>query len=130
MQESTVAVNVNGSGDGIASLDRVPRASGIEVYAGQVTEIDDIASGNDCYAFAGAQLKDGLAAGDGHLNLTYPTATCPGTIANPLLGSLAENGGPTQTMALASASPAIDQIPPTAASGCTPTDQRGIPRPV
>jgi len=33
-------------------------------------------------------------------------------------------------MALASISPAIDRIPPTAAAGCTPTDQRGVPRPV
>jgi hypothetical protein len=52
---------------------------------------------------------------------------------NPLLGPLQNNGGPTQTMALASGSPAIDAGNP---SGCTDglghllkTDQRGFPRP-
>jgi hypothetical protein len=48
---------------------------------------------------------------------------------NPQLGALASNGGPTQTMALAAGSPALDAIPPTV-SGCTgSTDQRGLPRP-
>jgi len=46
--------------------------------------------------------------------------------ADPLLGPLQSNGGPTQTMAPASASPAIDQG---AAFGLV-TDQRGLPRPV
>jgi hypothetical protein len=45
---------------------------------------------------------------------------------NPLLGPLADNGGPTQTMALRSGSPAID-----AGNDATSlaTDQRGIARP-
>ena len=33
-------------------------------------------------------------------NLSYPDATCGGKNLNPLLGALADNGGPTQTMAL------------------------------
>ena len=52
---------------------------------------------------------------------------------DPLLGPLQNNGGPTQTMALPSGSPAIDTGNPTA---CTDslghllkTDQRGMPRP-
>lgn len=45
---------------------------------------------------------------------------------NPLLGDLAENGGPTPTIALLSGSPAIDKIPSTNAP---PIDQRGKPRP-
>jgi hypothetical protein len=52
---------------------------------------------------------------------------------NPLLGPLQNNGGPTQTMALLSGSPAIDAGNP---SGCRDsngnllkTDQRGMPRP-
>jgi len=43
-----------------------------------------------------------------------------------MLGALADNGGPTQTMALPDGSPAIDagnQV------GCPTTDQRGVPRP-
>ena len=52
---------------------------------------------------------------------------------DPKLGPLQYNGGPTQTMALPSGSPAIDAGNP---SGCTDgqghllkTDQRGMPRP-
>jgi CSLREA domain-containing protein len=63
----------------------------------------------------------------GH-DLSYGDASCPGINANPLLQALADNGGPTQTMALGSGSPAIDQVPATGA-GCPPTDQRGITRP-
>jgi len=48
----------------------------------------------------------------------------PGT--DPLLGSLAENGGPTQTHALLPGSPALDAADPGA---CLPTDQRGVKRP-
>ncbi|MCP4365312.1 MAG: hypothetical protein GY800_08475 [Planctomycetes bacterium] len=46
-------------------------------------------------------------------------------IADPLLENLADNGGPTMTMALQSGSPAID-----AGSGsyCPSTDQRGLAR--
>ncbi len=46
---------------------------------------------------------------------------------NPMLGSLASNGGPTMTHALLAGSPAIDAVP---LSSCPlPTDQRGVSRP-
>jgi hypothetical protein len=45
---------------------------------------------------------------------------------NPLLGPLASNGGPTQTMALLSGSPAIDAGDDGA---CPSNDQRGVTRP-
>src|SRR5215472_13855560 len=44
---------------------------------------------------------------------------------DPQLGALADNGGPTQTQALASTSPAIEQVP---AAMCPTTDQRGVSR--
>ena len=44
-------------------------------------------------------------------------------IADPLLGTLGENGGPTETMLPATNSPAYG-----AGSGCPTTDQRGEPR--
>ena len=47
-------------------------------------------------------------------------------VDDPLLGPLADNGGPTKTMALSPASPAIDAG---SAFGLE-TDQRGLPRPV
>lgn len=55
-------------------------------------------------------------AGSGDLNAT-----------NPLLGTLADNGGPTQTHALLPGSPAIDAGDNT---GCPLLDQRGFVRPV
>jgi predicted outer membrane repeat protein len=45
------------------------------------------------------------------------------TGADPLLGPLTDNGGPTSTMALESSSPAID-----AGQDCAQSDQRGMPR--
>jgi hypothetical protein len=64
----------------------------------------NLSSDNSC-AFTGA----------GSLNST-----------DPMLGPLADNGGPTLTMALLPGSPAIDAGDDTAAP---PTDQRGFPRP-
>ena len=53
--------------------------------------------------------------------------------ADPLLQPLADNGGPTQTMALGTGSPAIDAIPTGDCSDhegtALSTDQRGITRP-
>ncbi len=45
---------------------------------------------------------------------------------NPLLGPLASNGGPTDTLALLPGSPAINAG---GSAGCPATDQRGVPRP-
>lgn len=48
-----------------------------------------------------------------------------------LLGSLADNGGPTQTMEILAGSPAFDKVP-SGTNGCGSTivaDQRGVPRP-
>jgi len=52
----------------------------------------------------------------------------PGSLNNtdPVLGPLADYGGPTPTMALLAGSPAIDAAD---SSSCPPTDQRGRPRP-
>ncbi|MBX0326804.1 hypothetical protein K2Z83_03795 [Oscillochloris sp. ZM17-4] len=43
---------------------------------------------------------------------------------DPLLSPLADNGGPTQTLAIGAGSPALN-----AGSGCPATDQRGVARP-
>jgi CSLREA domain-containing protein len=68
---------------------------------------------------------------DGNHNLSFGvSAGCPAGFAHgdPKLGSLADNGGPTQTQALQAGSAAIDQVPVSGA-GCPPTDQRGVARP-
>ena len=52
---------------------------------------------------------------------------------NPLLGPLASNGGPTQTLLPGAKSPAADVIPKTTTlrgvAVCPGTDQRGVARP-
>lgn len=60
-------------------------------------------------------------------SVTVEGGTITGTAltADPLLGPLAANGGPTLTMAPAPASPAIDA----GSSAGLKTDQRGFPRP-
>jgi hypothetical protein len=73
---------------------------------------------------------DGTVTSNGHNLLGVATDatgfTGPGdqTGANPLLAALADNGGPTQTMALTPGSPAIDAGVAAGAS----FDQRGRPR--
>jgi hypothetical protein len=65
---------------------------------------------------------------DGGHDVTFGDASCPGTNGDPDLGQLADNGGPTETLALGVGSAAIDIVPATGA-GCPATDQRGLPRP-
>ena len=64
-------------------------------------------------------------------------ATCGFSAANgslsntdPLLGSLADNDGPTLTMAPSFQSPAIDGVIYNAPNGCPAADQRGTARPL
>jgi CSLREA domain-containing protein len=71
----------------------------------------------------------GLTTDSTHNNIGFDT-TCQFTgtadrnSTNPLLGTLTNNGGATDTLALAPNSPAINQ-----GSGCASTDQRGVARP-
>jgi len=65
---------------------------------------------------------------DGGNNLTWPGTTCTGINADPLLGPLQDNGGPTPTMALGAGSVAIDAVP-AGNLACPATDQRGVFRP-
>jgi hypothetical protein len=78
------------------------------------------------------------ALNDGGGNMQYPpknpnpnyynetNCTAAIAIANPQLGALAQNGGPTKTLALPPGSPAVDALAPAA---CPAADQRGIGRP-
>jgi hypothetical protein len=71
---------------------------------------------------AGYNIDTGSSCG-------FSTANHSMSNTQPQLGPLANNGGPTQTMALPSGSPAVDAIP-ASTSGCTgTTDQRGTTRP-
>jgi hypothetical protein len=57
---------------------------------------------------------------------SFPVGSTSLASTDPLLGALADNGGPTSTMILLSESPAIQRADPAAAPA---VDQRGRPRP-
>lgn len=83
-------------------------------------------SGDDCASSGGTITASGV-------NLVEDGAcSIPGALtADPLLGPLANNGGPTQTMALLPGSPAIDAADDAicAAAPVDDLDQRGVTRP-
>lgn len=142
---STVSGNTgSGYGGGISN-----------VYSGMVTLVNSTVSGNiDIYLnvpFVGGILNDsgtttlkntgvvnnGLADCSGSItslghNLASDASCALGGTGDmnntdPLLGPLANNGGPTMTHALLDGSPAIDAVP---LPDCTvSTDQRGVLRP-
>jgi hypothetical protein len=113
---------------------------GIRVGPASVTLENTIIAGNTAAngtganpgAFTAGPNIDGTVTSNGHNLLGVATEAIgfsgPGdqTGANPMLAALANNGGPTETMALTPGSPAIDAG---VAAGAT-TDQRGMPRTV
>jgi hypothetical protein len=136
---STIAGNT-ASGDGgglliasIATLTNVTiagnstggRGGGVGIHSGAMVET----LGSLFAANAGGNCGAALVS-DGH-NLSSD-ATCglfgAGDLMSidPELGPLQNNGGSTNTLALAALSPAVDAG---ADAGCPATDQRGVPRP-
>ncbi|HEX6152994.1 MAG TPA: Ig domain-containing protein [Solirubrobacterales bacterium] len=96
------------------------------VGAGDVIAKATIVSGNtgatncDAPVISSTHSLEGPSAGDVSCGFNLSSA-------NPLLEPLADNGGPTETQALAAGSPAFDAVP--AAKCPTKVDQRGEPRP-
>jgi hypothetical protein len=87
---------------------------------------DTFGASNDCFANGGTTVTL-VGANLIESNATGANACgAPALVADPGLAALADNGGPTATMAIGVASPAFD-----AASSCPPplTDQRGVSRP-
>jgi predicted outer membrane repeat protein len=73
---------------------------------------------NGLIASAGYNMEDSATCGF--------TSTGDQIVSNPLIGPLADNGGPTWTHALLKGSPAINTG---TNEGCPATDQRGVIRP-
>ncbi|MCI0399666.1 MAG: hypothetical protein L0332_25360 [Chloroflexi bacterium] len=97
------------------------------LYLGLATAYNTIVAGNSVTNCA----NDGDINSAGH-NVDSGNScgfNAPGDLSNtnPLLDPLQNNGGLTWTHALLAGSPAIDTA---GNSGCPPTDQRGVPRPV
>jgi CSLREA domain-containing protein len=108
--DSTIASNTGG---------------GIQTQTGSATTLTNTIVANNGTNCAGTGTTT-----NGGTNLQFPGSSCGVNIptADPLLQALANNGGPTMTMALTASSPAIDA----GTTGCPPTpatDQRGVARP-
>ena len=96
---------------------------GIDEAGGSMTETGSVVAGNGTQNCTG-----GFVDGGGNVTDTSGLTSCPGLVGDPKLGSLASNGGPTQTVALGPGSAAIDLVASGAAS-CGGVDQRGLTRP-
>ena len=119
---STIAANT-GSG---ANLFNQSNFAGAALLSIRSTIVSDPQGGESNCASAGGAGFDSEGynlADDDSCQLTG-TADQPST--NPELGSLGDNGGPTETMAVPFSSPAVDQG---IGDGLT-DDQRGLTRPV
>ena len=93
------------------------QSGAIQNFGDTITLENSIFAGNAC---------EGFSISDGGGNIAWPASSCPGVNADPRLGPLADNGGPTRTMAIGLGGGAIDAA---LAAVCPSTDQRGISRP-
>jgi beta-glucanase (GH16 family) len=95
-----------------------------------LTLTNSIITGNHWYAcerFASGTVGNVVSGGNNVVQDDSCNPVASDLIgADPLLGPLADNGGPTLTQALLAGSPAIDAANDAV---CPPTDQRGITRP-
>jgi len=122
ISDSTLAQNSAVLGASIADLDGTVRLKATIVADGR-------GGGGNCYY---PDREPGLI--DDGYNLEDDAGASCGFSAgshdlvgqDPGLGPLADNGGPTETMALHAGSPAIGQVP---AALCPASDQRGAGRP-
>jgi hypothetical protein len=117
ISNSTIASNSALSGNGGGLYNNGTASIGGSIVANN--------SGGDCSLSValhdqGYNLESGSSCGF--------TSTGSLQNSNPQLSLLANNGGPTQTMALQQGSPAIDTIP-VSTTLCPATDQRGTTRP-
>lgn len=131
VSSSTFSGNAAPAGGGIATFGPPPGAPNASLTL-RTTVLNHGAAGGNCLLppapvpFARAPISGGdNISSDGSCNLAGPGDR---NGVNPLLGPLADNGGPTPTHALLPGSPAIDAV---LNNACPPPDrdQRGVPRP-
>jgi hypothetical protein len=129
LTHATIADNRAGSGGGIASSS----GSSVQMTNSLVAQ-NDAPSG--VTAPSGMDIHGPVASNGGNLIGVYDgwgtfiASDILGSTVNPVdpvLGALADNGGPTLTHALLRGSPAIDAA---VAAPALSSDQRGLPRPV
>jgi hypothetical protein len=128
VSNSTIAKNSAGDGGGIFTARDLTLKrsliSGNQAFFGR--EIDRFSGTvtRDNYNLFGANNHDGVSGFSPGASDIVPGS---GVFISAILAPLAANGGPTQTHALVTGSPAIDAAP--ADGDCPAADQRGVLRP-
>jgi CSLREA domain-containing protein len=133
IENSTITLNTapDGRGSGVASRGNEEFAS-TEVLSSIISEntntdvdfLTNFGTPTNTFLSRGYNL-----IGDGNATGAFNQAGDQTGVADPGLGALADNGGPTQTHALLTGSPAIDKGPPSTSCPPPDTDQRGVSRP-
>jgi CSLREA domain-containing protein len=131
IEHSTITKNTapSGQGSGVASFGQTDTRTEVLstiVSDNEGTDVDFFDGTTNSFASKGYNLI-GTGNATGAFNQTGDQVG----VTDPKLSPLADNGGPTQTHALLTGSPAIDAIPQ-GANGCGSTfteDQRGMSRP-
>jgi hypothetical protein len=131
VENSTIANNQAIAGGGLTNVKLSASASATTSFRNSI-----MANNTDLSGFGPNCLNPNLGAGAATLTSNDHNldsgVTCGFTQsgdrvnADPLLGPLADNGGPTWTHALMDNSPAIDAA---GSATCPATDQRGVARP-
>jgi hypothetical protein len=128
LDDSTIAFNQATAGGGIYTK---AGAAGSVVLQNTIVAANTLVGSSTASDIAGAS-----AAAGAYSNLIGTGGTGGITaingnqinVTNPGLGTLGNNGGPTQTIMLQPGSPAIDKGDKTKVPVLTTTDQRGLPR--
>ncbi len=126
--ESTIAFN-RADSDG----DDVGNGGGIQVVSGTMTVGASIISNNGDGPGTSRPDVSGIFTSPGSNVVTVKSGSTGFTQASdleadPLLGPLVPNGGPTRTHAITPTSPALDLVA-SASELCQSADQRSVPRP-
>jgi CSLREA domain-containing protein len=130
VKSGTVTVSFSTFSGNSASYPGPSTGGAVQASGGSVTVLQSILANSLSNSVTGAdcdQLDPGTVALTN--SLVENNSDCTGTVASsadPMLGSLADNGGATMTLALLAGSPAINLANDV---GCPSTDQRGVARP-
>jgi hypothetical protein len=128
---STITNNTapDGEGSGVASWGDDPTITRTDVLstiisANTNTDVDFVNDTTNTFVSNGYNL-----IGSGNATGAFNQTGDQTGVTDPGLGALDDNGGPTQTHALLTGSPAIDKGPPSTSCPPPDTDQRGVSRP-
>jgi CSLREA domain-containing protein len=149
---TTIAGNQASAGGGIENADGTVSLNGVTiaqniskgffgggVFNGGPFTLENTILGENTVSGQESDCDGDALTSKGHNLVQHTNCAMNGVTAtnitgsDPLLGSLAANGGPTQTLALLADSPALNagdpSIPGSGGTACAATDQRGFLRP-